>query len=219
MAFVDSSPPAPFDTELPPRDHNDAAPLADDVYCAACRKPCRTAAGLASHVRGCDGVGGKTRYERRNLRKREVRSGTVSIKQMRRQVRLDKVLYPEADHGRPVKRGECEGGQRPCPYVSCKWNLFLDVNPDTGSIKYNYPDLEPDQLAHSCALDIADHGGEPLEVVGEYVNMTRERVRQIEVQALARLHALRGLQSLLGDEPSLIVPGPAEPADSFPEDE
>jgi len=39
----------------------------------------------------------------------------------------------------------------------------------------------------SCALDVADRGGATLEEVGALINVTRERVRQIEVMALAHL--------------------------------
>ena len=76
---------------------------------------------------------------------------------------------------------------RPCPFVACKHHLYLDVNPETGSIKVNFPDLEVDQLRDTCALDIADRGGITLEEVGEILNLTRERIRQVEVRGLLKL--------------------------------
>lgn len=88
---------------------------------------------------------------------------------------------------RPRTRGECADGQRPCPWVSCRHHLYLDVVGEHGSIKRNFPDLEPWQMAHTCALDVADLGGRLLEQVGELMNMTRERVRQVETIALARV--------------------------------
>jgi hypothetical protein len=88
---------------------------------------------------------------------------------------------------RPRRRGDCEGGQRPCAWVSCKWHLYLDVNPSTGSIKVNFPHLEVWELPETCALDIAGRGGETLEEVGEFMNITRERTRQIEEKALAQI--------------------------------
>jgi hypothetical protein len=93
----------------------------------------------------------------------------------------------EAEMDRPHKRSECLEGPRPCPHVSCRHHLYLDVNPNTGTIKLNFPDLEVWELAYSCALDVADLGGTALEVVSELMNVTRERIRQIEMQALARL--------------------------------
>ena len=50
----------------------------------------------------------------------------------------------------------------------------------------------------SCTLDVADLGGVTLEVVGDVVNLTRERIRQIEVKAfrLLKRHKRRALDEL-----------------------
>ncbi len=88
---------------------------------------------------------------------------------------------------RPRTRAECSNEQRPCPWVSCKHHLYLDVNPRTGSIKINFPDLEPWELKQTCALDVADHGGHTLEEVGDITNLTRERIRQLELRGLIEL--------------------------------
>ncbi len=88
---------------------------------------------------------------------------------------------------RPRTRGECEGVSRPCPFVSCKFNLYLDVNAKTGAIKFNFPHLEPDEMKSSCALDVADEGGNTLLEIGEKLSLVRERVRQIEEKAKEKL--------------------------------
>ena len=93
------------------------------------------------------------------------------------------------DYRRPQTRGECVNGQRPCPYGACKHDLYLDVNPVTGSIKINFPDVEVWEMQESCALDIAERGGQTLEEVGAIMNLTRERIRQVEVSGLERLQA------------------------------
>jgi hypothetical protein len=90
---------------------------------------------------------------------------------------------------RPKTRGDCLAGPRPCLFVSCKHHLYLDVNPETGSVKLNFPDLQIWELKHTCALDVADQGGITLEEVGEIMNLTRERIRQVETRGLAKLRA------------------------------
>lgn len=94
--------------------------------------------------------------------------------------------YPEG-HDRPRTRGACLGQDRPCPWVSCKHHLYLDVHPETGALKLNFPDLEPWELDESCSLDVADRGGVTLEEVGELMALTKERIRQIEVHGLRTL--------------------------------
>ena len=138
-----------------------------------------------------------TREQRRSRRKRDVRARTISVKRMtKRELEIGKLLYPETDYYKPRMRAECAEGPRPCPYVSCKHHLFIDVSPRTGAIKLNFPDLEVWELGESCALDVADRGGTTLEDVGAIMNLTRERIRQVEVKALAKLEALRDMSAL-----------------------
>jgi hypothetical protein len=134
-----------------------------------------------------------TREQRRSRRKRDVRARTISVKRMtKRELELGRMLYPDVEGvEKPVKREDCAQGQRPCPFVSCKHHLFLDVSSRTGAIKVNFPDLEVWEMTESCAVDVADRGGATLEEVGTIMNLTRERVRQVEVQGLAKLEALQ----------------------------
>jgi hypothetical protein len=132
-----------------------------------------------------------TRDQLRNRRKREVRKTTLNPLrapkgELRRLALLVPELTPEELAMRPRTRGDCENGLRPCPWVSCRHHLFLDVT-KTGSLTLHFPDLEVEQLVETCALDVADLGGETLEGVGELSNCTRERIRQIEARALTRL--------------------------------
>jgi hypothetical protein len=71
--------------------------------------------------------------------------------------------------------------------VTCRWHLYLDVNENTGSVKINFPDIEPWDLEHSCALDVADSGEKTLEEVGDLTNLTRERIRQSSERLEPRL--------------------------------
>lgn len=121
-------------------------------------------------------------------RRRQVRARTIAVKRLTKdKLRIGRLLYPDTDYWKPRTRAECKNGPRPCPFVSCKHHLYLDVNPTTGSIKLNFPDLEPHELKESCGLDVADRGGITLEEVGELMNLTRERIRQVELLGLERV--------------------------------
>jgi len=138
-----------------------------------------------------------TREQRRSRRKRDVRARTISVKRMtKRELEIGRLLFPETDYWKPATRAECAEGPRPCPFVSCKHHLFIDVSPRTGAIKLNFPDIEVWDLGESCALDVADRGGTTLEDVGAIMNLTRERIRQVEVKALAKLEALNDMYAL-----------------------
>src|SRR5689334_24102594 len=83
-----------------------------------------------------------TREQRRSRRKREVRARTISVKRMtKRELELGRLLYPEVPVDKPRTRADCANGERPCPFVSCKHHLYLDVSAKTGAIKLNFPDL------------------------------------------------------------------------------
>jgi Sigma-70, region 4 len=139
-----------------------------------------------------------TREQRRSRRKRDVRARTISVKRMtKRELELGRLLYPDVeDVQKPRTRAECLDGERPCPFVSCKHHLYLDVSARTGAIKLNFPDLEVWEMTETCALDVADRGGTTLEEVGAIMNLTRERIRQVEVKGLAKLQALKDMESL-----------------------
>jgi hypothetical protein len=138
-----------------------------------------------------------TREQRRSRRKRDVRARTISVKRMtKRELEMGRLLYPEVDIEKPKERVECANGVRPCPFVSCKHHLYLDVSARTGAIKLNFPDLEVWDMNETCALDVADRGGTTLEEVGAIMNLTRERIRQVEVKGLAKLQALGDMEAL-----------------------
>ena len=125
------------------------------------------------------------------------RARTMSRKEMARQFRQQmaaggidpelQTLMAEMEASRPKSRHECGQMQRPCPFVSCSHHLYLDVNPETGAIKLNFPHLEVWEMAETCSLDVADRGGITLEEVGAILNLTRERIRQVEVRGLAKI--------------------------------
>ncbi len=137
-----------------------------------------------------------SRKVRRRSRRTRPRSKTIAMKRMTRaELKLGAVMYPPVlDIERPRTRAECMEEARPCPWVACKHHLYLDINPETGSIKINFPDLEPWEMKHTCALDVADAGALTLEEIGLITNLTRERIRQVEVRGLLKLQGRRELR-------------------------
>ena len=87
---------------------------------------------------------------------------------------------------RPKKRSQCSDGPRPCPWVSCKYNLFLDVRAD-GVVRLNFPSQEINELLNSCSLDLAEHGPRTLEQVALIMGMSKERARQLEDSAFTKI--------------------------------
>jgi len=118
------------------------------------------------------------------------RARTMSRKEMmrdRRKAAARGELLEVLEYDRPRTRADCINGPRPCLFVSCRYHLYLDVNPETGSVKLNFPEKEVWELEQTCALDVAERGGVTLEEVGQIMNLTRERIRQVEVRGLQKL--------------------------------
>ncbi len=129
-----------------------------------------------------------SRVRRRNRRRSRMRSKTIAPKRLtKEELRMKEILSPYKLVPRPKSRKDCASGIRPCPFVSCRHHLFLDVNPEKGSLKLNFPDLEVWEMPETCSLDVSDRGGMTLEEVGEILNLTRERIRQVEVRGLVKL--------------------------------
>lgn len=121
----------------------------------------------------------------------------------RREERLPEALKrelatPDPDDGwelpeLPATRGDCAMMSRPCPWVSCRHHLYLEVLPG-GTLRISHPDLMPWELKDSCSLDVADRGDHVLEEIAVALNITKERARQIEEPALVRLRLKLNLQ-------------------------
>lgn len=99
----------------------------------------------------------------------------------------------------------------PCPWVACRYHLYLDVN-DTGNIKFNFPWLEPWEMERPCALSYLDESGLTLETVGRAMNLTRERVRQVETVILEKVKGMgvfkpEDAEDLGREDPDVALPG------------
>lgn len=117
----------------------------------------------------------------RRLTKVEIRAGIPLI------LELDDDVFR-----RPRTRGDCIGGLRPCPWVSCRHHLALEVT-SAASVHLPWGDandgIDLDRMPDTCSLDVADRGGTTLSECGKRLNVTRERVRQIEGRAIRNLVA------------------------------
>ena len=138
---------------------------------------------------------------RRARRRAGARSHTLSMRDLLALATGEQQVSPEeiaANQAvRPRTAADCAHGPRPCPWVGCVHNTFLDVNA-SGGLKLNHPGLEPGDIdpTQSCVLDRKDRSMTLLDV-GTVMNLTRERVRQLERMALRRIaplvKALHGL--------------------------
>ena len=96
---------------------------------------------------------------------------------------------------RPKTSVECPPGDY-CPFVGCQYHLYLDVSPDTGMITFNHPTLNVWELEACCVLkliekkSLAPEDGYTLEEIAPLIGLTRERVRQIEAEWMARVRRL-----------------------------
>lgn len=148
----------------------------------------------------------KSESHSRTISKERKRSKTLSRKLIAREYRKMKKrgeLLEIINDAKPKTREDCHKMARPCLYVSCRHHLYLDVNEDTGSVKINFPDKEIWELEETCALDVAETGGVTLEEAGAIMNLTRERIRQIEISGMRKLGIMTGgedqLEGLIED--------------------
>lgn len=106
---------------------------------------------------------------------------SLSVHRLSKEARLlGQLLWPAHEAERPRTRADCVDGPRPCPWVSCRYHLALDVVGSRGCIVHTGAE-------ESCALDVAQRGALPLEAVAALLSVTRERVRQLQERALQLL--------------------------------
>jgi hypothetical protein len=149
------------------------------------------------------------------------RAHTVCVRRIRMTL-VREAQVDTSDYTAKIPRtwGDCQEralgtATNPCAYLRCRHNLLLDISEDTGSYKVTWPHLasghygdEYDALPrHTCALRVADEGGMTLDEIGVMMNLTRERVRQIETKALLRLRDLSELVRVVDDELDTYSPG------------
>lgn len=88
----------------------------------------------------------------------------------------------------PVQDAEqihgCGVAFRPCPFAACRYSLLDTARTNTGT----HPDpARGVDRSDTCALDVAERGPSTLREVARRLDLTQERVRQIEQRALVKL--------------------------------
>jgi len=104
-----------------------------------------------------------------------------------------------AEGGRPRTRGECAGGARPCPFLTCRHHLMTPPPRSLAPTPADLAELEQTVMTRlergdeTCSLDVADRVRRDeitLAEIGDLIGPDRlcqERVRQIETRGLLML--------------------------------
>jgi hypothetical protein len=123
-------------------------------------------------------------------------------REARRDTEVDEWQYG-VKFGPPAEFGRCPP-KGPCGHASCRYSLLIEVgeskNGKPPSVKLNHPGADIETLRETCSLRVAEAAdqrrttkrsfGEPVmscEEVAELLNLTPERVRQLEAEAKAKL--------------------------------
>ena len=78
---------------------------------------------------------------------------------------------------KPCVRADCASLPRPCPFISCKYNLFVEIGPK-GSLDFTWPRTQPHQMPQSCALDLADEGGLTVQELADEMRLGLDVVKK-----------------------------------------
>ena len=110
----------------------------------------------------------------------------------------------------PTTRAECAGLPRPCPFVTCKYNLRCPTFHTRTRGRKAWVAVQSPRSQEGCIADMLDKRPTPwsLEEIGDAFGLTRERVRQIEARALRRV-----LQAILASGFNLDAMVPVDRAE------
>lgn len=84
-----------------------------------------------------------------------------------------------------LTKGACRNGPGPCTVATCRYSLLADTT-SPGEWKGR----APKKVAENCALDAAENGAMTLDEIALEIGRTRERVRQIEARAMAKIRRI-----------------------------
>jgi hypothetical protein len=137
---------------------------------------------------------GAPRSSREGSRPRSL--GTHPMRRKEREKHLRVLMELDAlgiDQRRPRTLAECPPPSEPCPFVSCRFHMALEIEHRPNrqpAVKLMFPHLGLAEMRETCSLRVANRGDRLTdERVGELLGLTAERVRQTEHTALAKLRA------------------------------
>lgn len=88
-----------------------------------------------------------------------------------------------------ITSGACRTLPGPCPHSVCRFNLTAEGRDNRGA---KAAATRLPVVREACTLEAAEVGGMTLEEIATRLSLSRERVRQIQFGALAKLlHLLR----------------------------
>lgn len=95
---------------------------------------------------------------------------------------------PSSNHWRPTTRGDCVDGPRPCPFVGCRYHIWLEATQFGAIVTQQDGKLQGmHNMRFTCVLDAAEQGPLPVKQIGRLLGVKKERLRQMERVATARL--------------------------------
>lgn len=99
---------------------------------------------------------------------------------------VDRDDKPYDPRRRPRVRADCKHVPRPCPFATCRYNLFVHVD-RRGDVSTRTAELDAMRPTSSCALDVAEAGGLGLGKVAGILGLTATGVLKLEQRALEKL--------------------------------
>lgn len=99
----------------------------------------------------------------------------------------------DGDHpmllSKPKTRGECEGGFRPCPWVSCRYHLAISIAKNNIGSAVRVLSDPDDWTADTatCALDVAEEGEHGVRELGRITGLSFQGVSASLTEARAKV--------------------------------
>jgi len=138
------------------------------------------------------------RVNRDGVRPQAIYGLPLTIRERRELEKIDaEIVRFGIDRRRPRTLAQCPPDEEPCPFVSCRHHLALEVMPRTGklpAVRLTFPDKDLSEMDETCSHRVARRTAAKreelsIEETARMLNITGERCRQLEKVALAKVRA------------------------------